>query len=98
MKIENNIADFVQNIADCEWSAKNEYLQFIYAENVDTDALISSLNAARLIHKLYILSKEIIEKNGIKPNLSKYQPFTKDSLLIPIQGIQADIEKVKKYI
>ncbi len=98
MKIENNIADFVQNIADCEWSAKNEYLQFIYAENVDTDALISSLNAARLIHKLYILSKEIIEKNGIKPNLSKYQPFTKDSLLIPIQGIQADIDKILKKL
>lgn len=98
MKIENNIVDFVQNIVDCEWSAKNEYLQFIYAENIDTDALISSLNAARLIHKLYILSKEIIEKNGIKPNSSKYQPFTKDSLLIRIQEMQADIDKILKKL
>ena len=94
MKIENHIADFVQNIADCEWSAKNEYLQFIYAENVDTDALISSLNTARLIHKLYILSKETIEKDGIKPNSSKYQPFTKDSLLTRIRDMQADIDKM----
>ena len=97
-KIENSVVDFVQNIVDCELLVKNEYLQFVYEENVDTDTLLFTLNSARLIHKLYLLSSEMIEKNEIKPNSLVCKPFTKDSLLSLIKEMQIDIDLVLKKL
>ena len=72
--IETAILGFVQNIVNGYAQGTTEYLTFIYSKTVNVDDLLSALNKARLIQKLYSCSSVIIESRAIKQNSDKYTP------------------------
>lgn len=97
-EMERKILGFVQNIVNGYAQRTNEYLEFIYSENVNADELFSTLNRVRLIHRLYSCSKDIINYYGIKQNSEKYTPLTKEKLLADITELKADTVGALKSI
>lgn len=96
--IETDILGFVQNIVNGYAQGTTEYLTFIYSKTVNVDDLLSVLNKARLIQKLYSCSSTIIESRAIKQNSDKYTLLTKDSLTKHLSDLKADVSDILKKI
>lgn len=95
---ERSILLFVQNIVNGCAQRKAEYLDFVTAENVTPEAVISVLNKVRLLQRLYALSEEIIAAHQIVQTAERFVPFTKQSLLKTLEELQADIHDLLKKI
>jgi len=88
----------VQNIINGDAVRQKEYLHFIDAETVSIEELCSVLNRARLIHKLYLLSSDVMKAYHIQADGSKFKPFTKNSLLCYLQEMQLNISEILNQI
>ena len=97
-EVENSILDFVHNIANRFIQSKNEYLEFINTESFDLNELITSLNRARLLHRLYSISNSIIGGYKLIQAEKVYTPYTKDDLIKTINDLKADISSVLRKI
>lgn len=97
-EIEKSILDFVQNIVNGYVQEKTEYNKYIYAETVDVDELLSSLNNVRLIQKLHSCSSDIIKSHNIVQNSSEYKIRNKDELVKYLNDCKADVNDILKKI
>ena len=96
-KIKNKILKFVQNLVNGYSQRKSEYMEFIFAETVDYDNLLLTLDRLRLLNTLLKLSDDIVKNYNICPT-SDYNPLKKELLISDINRIKADIEKTLKEI
>lgn len=98
VEIEKSILDFVQNIVNGYVQGKTEYNKYIYAETVDVDELLSSLNNVRLIQKLHLCSNDIIKSHNIVQNSSEYKSCNTDELVKYLNDCKADVNDILKKI
>lgn len=97
-EVENSILDFVHNIANSYIQSKNEYLEFINTESFALNELITSLNRARLLHRLYSISNSIIGGYKLIQAEKVYTPYTKDELIKTINDLKTDVSAVLRKI
>ena len=97
-EVEKSILDFVQNIVNGYVQGKTEYNKYIYAETVDVDELLSSLNNVRLIQKLYSCSDDIIKSHNIVQSSSEYKNRNTDELVKYLNDCKADVNDILKKI
>ncbi len=97
-EIESDILGFVQNIVNVYDQTTKEYLTFIYSDKVNVEELLSVLDRARLVQKLLLCSKDVIQNHAIKPNADSIIPITKEYTDIYLNKLQTDISDVLKKI
>lgn len=91
-EVENDILDFIQNIANGYTQEKNDYLGFISSETVDVGGLLSVLNKVRLMQKLLDLSNGIIESHNIEPNSENIFSLSNDELNMQISDLNKRVD------
>ena len=97
-EIERICLQSVQEIVDCCAQSRSDYLKFISAAAVDAEALVHTLNRARLYHKLCAASENVIAARDIRPSDSPLPAAEREALCSKIDDVSADLSDILKKI